>query len=296
MHYMSYLRPLPSSNAVFTPDQSPVSRAGLKLDESFNAASDSHVVILGGYSYGSLILKHLPPVPSILQPFAAPISGSAAEEIVLRAHKLADQSNLEWINIARDSSRKRRAGTEATLSVTVGGEETSPERRRSSREIRRSMDGRRSLDIGGRLRSLSHRHRTDSNPQTPPEGNVVRPSITVPEVRYLLVSPLMPPVSALAAPALVHKFWNRSLHTSGQDVIAKHQSLAIFGDQDIFTSVKRVRDWASRLQTGSDSKFGSVEIQGAGHFWHEPGVEDKLRLALTDWEKRIRECEVVCTP
>ncbi|KAF2254556.1 hypothetical protein BU26DRAFT_514441 [Trematosphaeria pertusa] len=288
MHYLSYLHPLPASDAVFTPDQSPVSQKQSSADLSRSPTEQSPVLVLAGYSYGSLILKHLPPVPSILQPFANPASGSAADEILLRAHKLADESNLEWINAARDNERQKRSrGHEGKLSVTVGGEETSPEKRRSSREIRRSLDGRRSLDLSGRLRSLSHRRRKEGLPQTPTESSTASLTITVPDVKYLLISPLMPPVSTLAAPVLGYKFWNKS-HGVCQEVVAKHVSLAIFGDHDIFTSAKKVRDWAERLKSESGSRFSSVEIAGAGHFWHEHGAEEKLRTALREWEAQVR--------
>lgn len=305
MHYLSYLRPNPPSTAVFTSEQSPVSPQSQKHQGSATPtpaqAEDPSIVILGGYSYGSLILKHLPPVPTILQPFTAPLSGSAADEILLRAHKLADQMNLEWINLARDFERRqrkqRKGGHDNKLSVTMGGEETSPEKRRSSRDTRRSMDGggsgRRSLDIGNRLKSLSHRGSANLslNPQTPPETTLQRP-ITMPEVRYLLISPLTPPVSTLAAPSLVPKFWSRGANGASGDAIAKHETLVVFGDQDIFSSVKKVHEWVNTVRTDPGSRFVGVGIPGAGHFWHEEGVERELREALIKWETRVRERQV----
>jgi alpha/beta superfamily hydrolase len=109
----------------------------------------------------------------------------------------------------------------------------------------------------------------------------------MPNVRYLLISPLTPPTSALAAPALIHRFWSRS-KDGCQDVIGKHISLAIYGDQDIFASAKKIRDWSEQLKAESTSRFASVEVTGAGHFWHEGGVEARLRTALKDWESAIR--------
>lgn len=285
MHYLSHLHPNPTPDTAFTPDPSPVSsQSHPQANSSKTTLNKPPLVILGGYSYGSLILKHLPPVPSILQPFTAPFDGSAASEIVLRALKLADQSNLEWINLARDAERQRRHGHENKLSVTMGGEETSPEKRRTSREIRRSMDGRRSLDLGGRLRSLSHSHprrRKGSAPNTPPEDVSVKVTIEIPEVRYLLISPLTAPISTLAAPGIGHGFWNRS--QDHHEVIGKHVSLAVYGDQDIFASSKKLHQWAEKLSSEQMSAFSYVEIAGAGHFWHEHGVEEKLRSALKEW-------------
>ncbi|KAF2438762.1 hypothetical protein P171DRAFT_155820 [Karstenula rhodostoma CBS 690.94] len=285
MHYLSYLRPNPLPDAAFTPDQLPVSpttAAPHHLDEQ------APIVVLGGYSYGSLILRNLPPLPSILQPFAAPLTGSAAHEILLCAQKLADQDNLEFINAARDHERRRRRGHEHKLSIKMGGEETSPEMRRSSREIGRSVDGGRSLDIVSRLRSLSHGHRRGKDPSPrPPAGPGKRPAIQVPAVRYLLVSPITPPTSTLAAPALARGFWSRP---GNEDATLKmHETLAVYGDEDMFASAKKIREWTARMEIENQRGFGGVEVSGAGHFWHEQGVERQLREALRLWERRVRD-------
>ncbi|KAF2110165.1 Alpha/Beta hydrolase protein [Lophiotrema nucula] len=285
MHYMSYVQPFPTPDTTFTPESSPVKTRAPK--PGVLAKNDPALIILGGYSYGSMILRHLPPVPSILHPFSAPMTGSAASEILLRARKLADQSNLEWINLARDHEHQRRRGHVNKLSVTMGGEETNPDLRRSSREIRRSIDGgRRSLDLKTRMRSVSHRRRKKSAPGTPPESNIAHVAITMPHVRYLLISPLTPPVSTLAAPGL-SRFWSR-WKEEHHEVVGKHTALAVYGDQDIFSSVKKVREWATKLSSEPGSRFSHAEVAGAGHFWIEHGVEEKLRSAIRDWEAGIR--------
>ncbi|CAN9221434.1 unnamed protein product [Alternaria alternata] len=286
MHYMSYLRPRITCDLNLAPDQLPTPS---NQSESWSAHDDqSPIVILGGYSYGSLILRHLPPVPTILQPFSAPVTGTAADEIVLRARRLADQSNLGWINLARDETRARRksrAGHESRPPVTMGGEETSPEKRRSSRDVRRSLEGGTRHEIKTRLRSLSHRRRESLEPM--PRSEAKSATITMPDVRYLLISPLTPPISTLAAPALIHRFWSKS-KDDHQDVLGKHVSLAIFGDQDAFTSAKRIRDWSEQLKAEPASHFTSVEVVGAGHFWIESDVEVRLRSALKEWESAVR--------
>jgi hypothetical protein len=256
MHYMYYLRSGATKSALATSDQSPTPSDG----------AGSSVVILGGYSYGSLILKHLPPIPTILHPFDKPIVGSSHDEILTRAHKLAQQSTLVWTNSAcskERESRTRRKGHESKPSVTIGGEETTPEKRRTSRDIRRD----------------------DSLPI--PLETAERAPITMPAVRYLLVSPLTPPISTLAAPVLGHKFWNKS-KGDYEDVIGLHTTLAIYGDQDVFTSAKRTRDWSKQLKAMPGSQFSSVEVAEAGHFWVESGVEGKLRDALRCWEAGVR--------
>lgn len=279
MQYMSLIHPFPTPDTPFTPDQSPVRPPIPSRHDS--GLSETPQVVLGGYSYGSLILKHLPPVPSIVQRFQCPLPGSATDEVLLRASKLADQSNLEWINQARDAEREnRRTKHEHKTSMTIGGEETSPDHRRSSREVKRSLDVPRSMDLGRRLRSLSHRGRRHESPATPLEQPEVL--IVAPEVKYLLISPLTPPVSTLAAPALGQKPWNRSSEADLR-TIGLSSSLAIYGDQDIFASAKKTRDWSDHMKSTHGSTFSSVEITGAGHFWVEQGVERQLRDALRKW-------------
>lgn len=279
MHYMSHIRPFPKSDTTSTADQSPVRPPVRQPDDVLSAQVP--LIILGGYSYGSLILKHLPPVPSILQRFSGPLAGSAADEILLRAHKLADQSNLEWVNLAQDHEREKRSKNQVhKSSLTIGGEETSLDTRESSREAKRSLDIPRSLDLGHRLRSLSHRNRKHESSITSLEQATV--SLAIPEVRYLLVSPLTPPLSTLAAPALGQKLWGRS-KTTDTGSIGKFVSLAIYGDEDIFASAKKIRDWSEQLKAEHGPTFSSVEVAGAGHFWVEQGVEKQLRAALRGW-------------
>lgn len=287
VHYMNNLRPFPRFDASFESEHSPIISQDIQPSNDVQRSGAQSTIILGGYSYGSLILRHLRPLSYILQSFSESQEGSAAAEIVLRAHKLADQSNLEWIERAQNAERKSRSnkGHEAKHSLTVGGEETSPQQRRSSRETRRSAEGTRNV-LRTRLRSISHRGRpTDVNTITPqPQKEEL--SFSMPNVRYLLISPLTPPISALAATGLGPKLWSKQREEHGE-VVGKHATLAIYGDQDMFSSAKRIRDWSEQLAAAPDSQFRSVEVAGAGHFWFEDGVEEKLRTTLKEW---ARDC------
>ncbi|KAF2021961.1 hypothetical protein BU24DRAFT_384313 [Aaosphaeria arxii CBS 175.79] len=296
--YLSQLRAFPSIDAN-TPTESSVSTPASPRTEASSYTTDEYpIVILGGYSYGSTILRSLPPIPSILQPFHAPVQGSSASEIILRAHKLSEQINQDWLTLARDYHYRRGRGHEAKLSVTMGGEETCPEQRRNSRENRSSVDGTGRLELGTRLRSMSHlRVKEALGPiakATTANAPVTRASIEMPDVRYLLISPLTFPISTLAAPGLAGlpnmglKFWSKE-KDGDSEVFGKHKCLAVNGDQDIFTSAKKIQHWAERISEESGSDFTHVEIAGAGHFWVEEGVEEQLRSALRDWEVHIRD-------
>lgn len=288
IHYIGLLRPYAATTSRITQEHS-LDIAQADPSGSFERSESANVpmVILGGYSYGSLILKHLAPVPSILQSFESPIAGSAHDEILIRSRTLAQQSNTTWSDTARLQEREGRPrlqNHEKKSSVIMGGEETTPDKRKTSRDIRRSVDRGPSGDFGNRLRSFSHGHcrRKDDHTLSPLE-TVKGAPIAVPEVHYMLISPLTTPISTLAAPALVQKFWNKS-KVVFDELTLQHATLAIYGDSDIFSSAKRVRDWSRQLKSMPGSRFSSVEVPGAGHFWVEGGVEEELRSALSKWE------------
>jgi hypothetical protein len=286
MHYLSYVRPHPAPDMTSTAEQPCPT---VSLDATVGATeeeSEIPLLILGGYSHGSLILQHLPPVPSILQPFSAPTPGSAAHEILLRSRKLSDQINQEWISRASEQERQVRQANKNKLSVTMGGEETKPDQRRSSKEIRHTAEGRHSQDVGHALRNFSRKNKKHSTPDSAqPEDNRAEPTIQIPQVRYLLISPLTGPLSILAAPGLGLKLWQNTSET--KDVIGKHDTLVLYGDQDVFSSAKKVTAWVQSLEAEPGSRVSHVEIAGAGHFWLEPGVEEKLRRSVREWEARV---------
>lgn len=276
IHYISYIQPHPTIGTSPATDSSSASSGSpVNFVDAGKQELETPTVILGGYSHGSLILQHLPPLPSILQPFATPAHGSAAHEIVLRARKLSEQSNLEWINLARDQEKRTRDAKKHTLSVKMGGEETNPDERRSSRE------GRRSADIRHAIRSLGRRTERQEAPTTS-ENMTTNPSIQVPKVRYLLISPLTGPISFLAAPGLSLKFWHKA--PESRDTISKRNSLVLYGDQDIFSSAKKVTAWVEKMEAEPRSQVSHVEVAGAGHFWAEHGVEAEMRKSLRAWE------------
>lgn len=90
------------------------------------------------------------------------------------------------------------------------------------------------------------------------------------DVAYLLVSPLQGLVYNLLT-LWPYKIWNRNESLEEiENKLKTHFTLAIFGDNDIFVSVNKLRDWAKRLaiDDGSvNSKFSYTEVKGADHFW-----------------------------
>jgi len=63
--------------------------------------------------------------------------------------------------------------------------------------------------------------------------------------------------------------------------LVENDTLAIFGNEDIFSTSKKLRLWADRLGSEQNSRFRHVEISGAGHFWHEQG--DQMLAKVTEF-------------
>ncbi|RDH39565.1 Alpha/Beta hydrolase protein [Aspergillus welwitschiae] len=196
-------------------------------------------VILGGYSYGSMIASHLPKLHDIVGLVRRSSPESPFHEIYQVAEKLS-------------------------LCLSLGEEMKQPTYRPATVEEMRSA--------------------ADSIKLTA-------------AVSYLLVSPLLPPVNQFLT-----LFSKMSLDASAQtssapgqgkqgqipcpkpaDQLCAHETLAIFGDEDTFTSASKLEKWSAELAHAPGSRFQAVEIEGAGHFWREHGVEAQARQAIRDW-------------
>ena len=255
---------------------------------------------LGGYSYGSMIASHLPPCDTVQQVFAAPAADSPESEIRLKAATLAKE-RWKWFNEnmitqkprGRSLNQTADSGVSPTHAVALGGFESESASRRASHDSRRSSEFRnirRSLDrVSQRLNV--RRTRTDAESV---EDCVTMPAfnLVMPELSYLLISPVLPPISAFATMFSKLSFSSKlnsfpvhdkdiATGSAGQE-LGTHPTLAVFGDHDIFASHKKLCKWARQLSSRSQN-FKYVSISGAGHFWHEDGVEEQLREAIANW-------------
>jgi hypothetical protein len=117
--------------------------------------------------------------------------------------------------------------------------------------------------------------------------------LVTPEICYLLVSPLLPPVALFATmfSSLSFAVKKKSGSTSASGVLAckpddelvSHPSCAVYGDRDTFTSQKKLRKWAANLQQKPNSQFHFFEIDGAGHFWQEKDLVERMTTSIQQW-------------
>ncbi|KAF9888794.1 hypothetical protein FE257_008370 [Aspergillus nanangensis] len=138
--------------------------------------------------------------------------------------------------------------------------------------------------------------------QTPSSGNC-RPrdcealhDTTTTTISYLLISPLLPPINLFLTmfSKLFLDVGEQGLRKGMQiscpkpaDQLSVHPTLVIYGNRDTFTSAHKLRKWSEDLMRIPGSRFRSVEVDGAGHFWREMGAESQARNALRTWLGQI---------
>ncbi len=260
-------------------------------------------LLLAGYSYGSMIASHLPDLERVMSLFKNAVDGSAESEIRSRALHLSAQTLMDFEtrqrqNHANASRRDPKfqanlGSSRSSSSVLVGGFETEAAEERIDRESRRSLDLRKSLD---RVREKIHirPHRLPDRLSTSDEDIHANldPNVIVPEICYLLISPLLPPIASFATLFSGLSFKGRQPEESisnhnVSDQLVRYQSLAVYGTKDLFTSVKKLRRWAQELSGKSGSTFEFREVEGAGHFWHETGVLEQMINHTKEWESSL---------
>lgn len=169
------------------------------------------------------------------------------------------------------------------MAVAVGGEETEPGSRRASHESRRSLDAvRRSMERS--RKKLLRQHSSEVSEHTLVVESLVPVEIPPPQTYYLLISLLQPPISMFAT-----MFSNlRSGYLAQRESkFLDHPTLVIYGDKDLFASQKKLRRWTESMKSKSRSLFQFHEVSGAGHFWHEEGVETQMRGFIKEWTQDI---------
>lgn len=110
-------------------------------------------------------------------------------------------------------------------------------------------------------------------------------------VAYLLVSPLHGWINSLATMCLFGSITKKSTPEEDSGMLLPGRdakftidpTLALFGDDDVFVSVNKLRAWATRIQEACERRgrghpnFVHREISGAGHFWHDHEALQILR-------------------
>ncbi|KAK2738459.1 hypothetical protein FQN57_007050 [Myotisia sp. PD_48] len=210
-------------------------------------------IVLSGYSYGSMLAMFLPSLEDIVKIFQpTPGKIDPASQIVEVAQNLASK----WKNGIRTQT--------ITPHDHPSQEVPAPTFRSSTRN-------------GSEAQIISR-----SQEDFAKAGHI--------NVSYLLISPILPPVSYLTATALVSKA-GLKIDLEGfsiapadpQKQLATHKSMVICGDRDAFTSVRKLESWWENMIKAPDSRFAWAIIPGCGHFYREGDAETQARTAIRHW-------------
>ena len=256
-------------------------------------------LLLAGYSYGSLITRHLPPLRTMLESLSSPAAASPAAQIRLRAESLADQQGTAL----RGRRRLHARGEGSGVGLRVGGREGMDEEdadgdgedggeRRKARARGMSELLARTRGAAQHVAGQGGRHRRQrssssavSSPKDKPRGEhhhlpPAEPySQSLPRPAYLLIAPLIGLVPRLATfnmlPLLIpQSHAAAAAEEAGREArLARGPTLAVWGDSDGFSSAGKLRAWSARMGGGW---FRGVEVPTAGHFWVEEGVLGRM--------------------
>lgn len=298
-HYIHYLKP---------PQQS-----DKENDRPFAAQPR---MLMAGYSYGAMVTLKVPTLETILVSFGSPLIHTAAADIRLRAQHLAEQQStiLSTPASPRKSLGMRVGGVDDDLPRKSHDK---PHRAHSiDREdrIRKGVH-----ELLERTKLIHHHHHHSKkhdaeNKSTNPHEAHVEKSMQVVEdmtafnCAYLVVSPPHGLMSNLATMTLPNPFagWpsrkSRQPHKSvsddanqaqtavsesagdaGDAKLVQNPTLAVYGDADAFLALRKIRDWAAKLDSTPDSAFHYLEVAGAGHFWVEDDSFYRLRDAVEEF-------------
>jgi hypothetical protein len=271
------------------------------------------VLVLGGYSYGSMIAAHLPAVEAVAKLLQEVEEGSARNEITQRAQDVSRDAGTYFAMHAKKAQRASLSGEDqssprrAKPGVIMGGSDS--EHRRVSREnSRKSFDGekiRQSLDKIRRKVSSPHSpSRLSSTVSIVPETtSSVSPhaqdNLLIPEIAYLIVSPILSIAAGLTTMFSKLKFEHDSLAKPAiaEDEYAqllKHPCCCIYGSRDSFTSARRLKRWTSDLKLKSECTIRVTEVED-GHFWADLEGRHRLKSAIAGFLDTLSADKVVET-
>jgi pimeloyl-ACP methyl ester carboxylesterase len=249
-------------------------------------------VVFAGYSYGSLVTTRLPDLAALLAPFSTLAPGESAREVAGRARKLAGQASGGALRPAAPGHGRRSSGQQQRQRQRQRREGGSAEGACAADEAEGEA-GRGGVD-GASPTATTTTTTPASRPETggdPAPSTPSPPKTTVPQspfplalnTHYLLVSPLLPPISTLTALPLFSP--DTDTDEAHLKKFRESPSLAVFGSRDIFTSARRLAAWCEERR-GANARFDWFEVPGAGHFWHERGAMAEANRHVREWVRR----------
>ena len=222
------------------------------------------ILVLAGYSYGSMITSHLPAPTDVLAISRGQTKNlDALTEIRRTTDRLAKY-------FVKSMPEEQHSGTYASIHQ----------------------------EASGTAESSPHRHNVPNSTNLPIEDTTVEipldanTSLHLVDTAYLLISPILGVSASLARAFQPLGSAEGPTRSSELDKprsnLTTHPSCAVFGDADTFTGKQKLRKWAQNLKDVDGSRFASFEVTAVGHFWSEEGADVKLKGCISSWLREIR--------
>ena len=273
-------------------------------------SQETPTLVLGGYSYGSMIASHLPSRKFVVDLFDSAAPDSAESEVKRRAvdlscdaraflemHLTPAAATMTTSSSRRDKERSRKP----TSDVVMGGYESS----RISREnSRKSVDAERikqSLDKVRRKigpNQPNYPSNVSSAPATEPTTPPAECAPTVlPGIAYLIVSPILSTAAGFTTMFSKLRFTSKGRQvaptTEEYHELTVNPCGCIYGNKDGFTSARRLQRWTEELKSRPGSQFMAIEADG-GHFWHEAAGIVRLKQGVAEFVEGLTRRYTVC--
>lgn len=269
------------------------------LEHMYQDSIQEHrpTLLLGGYSYGSMVAAHLPAIDVVVDCLSSATDGSPEKEIENRAREVGE-AFLGYCEAQQFRGREGRKTSDPAAPrggvATFGGYESFDAAQKISRERSlRKVEVDRVRHSVERVRRRLSSNYSDSASTTFAGKDIVldaATTMTIPILQYLLVSPLLGPIAGLATMFSKLKFERRGTASTGilsstipEETLSRNRALIVYGSSDHFTSSAKVRSWCAAIKGRPASQLESHEVQGAGHFWHDSTNEQKLMRIVSDW-------------
>jgi hypothetical protein len=264
------------------------------------------MILQAGYSYGAMVTTKLPPLDTILAPFHSPAIHTPAADIRLRAQHLAEQqSKLFATPISPRKSLGMRVGGDEDISRKSHDHFRRPHHIDQEERILRGVK-----DILARTKIVRKKRRHKPHEDAEEVVHVEECMTTVENLvpfrsAYLAVSPPIGIATNLATMTFPNPFigfakkfkWagNQASSPDGTAAaeheaelkLARNPTLVVCGDQDGFLTLRKFREWTSKLKGYDGSLFRVTVVAGAGHFWAEEDVMSELRDALGEFGTKL---------
>ncbi|KAL9599107.1 MAG: hypothetical protein Q9219_004065 [cf. Caloplaca sp. 3 TL-2023] len=224
-------------------------------------------LLLAGYSYGALLTRYLPNVPAMLGRFSKVLRSSTEAEIRMRAARLATVTIID-VSAWQQHNQPGAPNVSAALSFNEDWK----------RHRQEDLDLLQAPFVRKEKRNSWPDEEYGHDPSD--DDYISRVDVPNPMTHYLLISLLLEPAASFCT--RFQKLGNLAVDILDNKFLY-NRTLAIHGEKDRITSLKKVGYWSEEIEENSMGRFRLDYVEDVGHFWREELEWKSLTLAIEKW-------------